>query len=184
MDIIFTCPNCRQELEADAAGAGTAIECPECGFEIQIPEPTPQNMKAAPARPNAPVTPRGSATPQGASPHSAAPAATATAPAPGKKEHRIALPTSGPAVKVEITRPTPSLEIAAKGIDKHLHIRTFLHAEHASHGTSAFDQAVSEFLQAVGEGNVHAVMPVQYSHVEPISKHVIGDFGVIVYYRT
>lgn len=183
MDIIFTCPNCRQELEADAAGAGTQIECPECGFEIQIPEPTPQNIKAT-SKPTGPVTPRGPTAPQGAAPHGASPAsaATATAPATGKKEHRISLP-SGPAVKAEITRSQPSLEIAAKGVDKRLHIRTFLHSEHAATGTSAFDQAVSNFLQAIGEGNIHAVLPVQYSHVEPISKHVIGDFGVIVYYR-
>src|ERR1041385_14049 len=38
MDIIFNCPECEQELEVDAAGAGSEIECPSCGETILIPQ--------------------------------------------------------------------------------------------------------------------------------------------------
>ena len=159
MDVVFTCPNCRQELEADAAGAGTEINCPECRFALTIPEPTPQNIKVLPAT------------------------SQAAAAAAEKKEHRISLPKPDKTVKVEIGRPKPSLEVAAKGADKLLRIKTFLRADYATQGAGAFDKAVSEFLQSVGEGNVHAVMPVQYSHLDPVSKQVLGDFGVMVYHR-
>ncbi|HEY6166589.1 MAG TPA: hypothetical protein VI454_01025 [Verrucomicrobiae bacterium] len=159
MDVVFTCPNCRQELEADAAGAGTEINCPECRFALTIPEPTPQNIKVMPA------------------------ASQAAAAEADKKEHRISLPKPDKKVKVEISRPKPSLEVAAKGVDKMLRIKTFLREDYAAHGPGAFDKAVSDFLQSVGDGNIHAVMPVQYSHVDPVSKQTLEDFGVVVYHR-
>jgi ribosomal protein S27E len=37
MDIIFNCPNCEQELEVDASGAGSEIECPSCEETITNP---------------------------------------------------------------------------------------------------------------------------------------------------
>jgi len=159
MDLTFTCPNCRQELEADAGGAGTDIECPECGFAITIPDPTPMNIKVVPA------------------------GTQAAAVVAEKKEHKIALPKSGAAVKVEISRPTPTLELAAKGADKTLRIRTFLHADYAALGAGAFDKAVSDFLRGVGEGNIHALLPVHYSRVDPVHKQLVTEFGVIVYHR-
>jgi len=158
MDIIFTCPNCRQELESDAGGTGTEIQCPECGFTLTIPEASPQNIKVTPAI--------------------SQPAAVAE-----KKEHRFVIPASGKKVKVEISRPRPSLEVAAKGTDKQPRIKTFLHSEYSARGAGAFDQAVSDFLHATGDGNIHAVMPVHYSHFDPESKQVLGDFGVVVYHR-
>ena len=37
MDIVFSCPKCRQNLTVDEAGAGMSIPCPACGKEITIP---------------------------------------------------------------------------------------------------------------------------------------------------
>jgi DNA-directed RNA polymerase subunit RPC12/RpoP len=143
MDLVFMCPNCKQELEADASGAGTEIECPECGFGLTIPEPTPQNIKVLPAATHAP------------------------APA----ERPLTLPKADTKkAKIEIRRPTPSLEVAAKGVDRRPRIKTFLRSSYPS--VEAFDQAVSEFLQHCGEAHVHAVLPVGGS-----------ESGVIVYHR-
>jgi DNA-directed RNA polymerase subunit RPC12/RpoP len=144
MDLIFTCPNCRQELEADAAGAGTEIQCPECGFSLTIPEPTPQNIKVTPAH----------------------------APTPAPADKPLTVPKADTKrAKIEISRPTPSLEVAAKGVDRQPRLKTFLRAAHPS--AEAFDQAVSAFLQHCGEGHIHAVLPLGGP-----------EAGVIVYYRS
>src|ERR1700744_1745709 len=41
MDITFKCPSCEQELEVDASGAGSEIECPACSTRISVPFPEP-----------------------------------------------------------------------------------------------------------------------------------------------
>ncbi len=45
MDLMFVCPNCKQELEADTSLAGTQIQCPACAHRITIPEPDPTTVK-------------------------------------------------------------------------------------------------------------------------------------------
>ena len=45
MDLMFVCPNCKQELEADSSLAGTQIQCPACSHRITIPEPDPTTVK-------------------------------------------------------------------------------------------------------------------------------------------
>src|SRR3954469_23428951 len=40
--MIFECPNCRQSLEVENAGAGQAIHCPPCGEPVIIPDPFAQ----------------------------------------------------------------------------------------------------------------------------------------------
>ena len=47
MDVLFTCPNCKQQLEADSTLSGTSISCPACNGSIIIPEPDPANVKAS-----------------------------------------------------------------------------------------------------------------------------------------
>jgi hypothetical protein len=47
MDIEFKCPNCEQDLSADANDAGTEIECPACHANIVIPQGTPVAAGAA-----------------------------------------------------------------------------------------------------------------------------------------
>jgi len=48
MDLVFKCPNCEQELEVDASGAGTEIECPSCQQTITVPAPVPVPPPAPP----------------------------------------------------------------------------------------------------------------------------------------
>jgi DNA-directed RNA polymerase subunit RPC12/RpoP len=44
MDISFKCPICDQELEVDASGAGSTIECPSCSNSITVPNPDPSTV--------------------------------------------------------------------------------------------------------------------------------------------
>jgi len=46
MDLIFKCPHCEQELEVDAGGAGSSIQCPSCLNTITVPS-QPGNSPAA-----------------------------------------------------------------------------------------------------------------------------------------
>ena len=46
MDVTFTCPNCKQQLEAPVSLAGSAINCPACNHQLVIPVADPANVKA------------------------------------------------------------------------------------------------------------------------------------------
>src|SRR5882672_4592476 len=37
MDITFSCSNCDQKLIVDELGAGTSIDCPQCGKPVYVP---------------------------------------------------------------------------------------------------------------------------------------------------
>lgn len=165
MDLVFACPNCRQELEADAAGAGTEIECPQCGYGIVIPDPTPQNIRA---------------TPVGAA-H--APAGGGAASAAHGKERKFTLPVSDKKVKIDIARPGPSLEMETRGLGKKPHLKCFKHADYAARGPEKFDQVVSEFLQSLGENCLISAHAIQYSYVDAATKQALTDFGVMICYK-
>jgi DNA-directed RNA polymerase subunit RPC12/RpoP len=55
MDISFKCPICDQELEVDASGAGSTIECPACNNSITVPQPDPSTLVATPVAPPPPL---------------------------------------------------------------------------------------------------------------------------------
>jgi DNA-directed RNA polymerase subunit RPC12/RpoP len=156
MDITFTCPNCRQELEVDADGAGTQIECPECGHELTIPEPTPVNIKVLPV--------------------------TATA-AGAQAKTQLTLPKRAKPAQVTIEKPRASLELEAKGATKKLLVKCLRHGDHVQNGKDNFEQAASEFLQKVGDANLVGMHPIQYSHVDLASGHTVSDYGLLVVYR-
>src|SRR5438552_1297979 len=48
MDMIFNCPNCKQQLEAETGMAGSEIACPSCNASFVVPEPNVQNIRANP----------------------------------------------------------------------------------------------------------------------------------------
>ena len=161
MDIVFTCPACRQELAVEASGAGSKIECPECGESIMIPEPSPVNIRAIPP---------------GGKP---APAAAAAA----TKEKHFTLPATGTKPKVSIERPRASLESEVKGVGKKLMLKCFRRADYLGQGPDAFEQAVSHFLQAAEEVNIHSLAPIHYSYADATSGAVMNDYGVMIYYK-
>ena len=47
MEIIFTCPACKQQLEADSSMSGSTINCPACTHPLVIPEADPSNLKSS-----------------------------------------------------------------------------------------------------------------------------------------
>jgi DNA-directed RNA polymerase subunit M/transcription elongation factor TFIIS len=38
-DLMFSCPECANALVVDRAGAGSVLDCPDCGASIQVPQP-------------------------------------------------------------------------------------------------------------------------------------------------
>lgn len=167
MDLVFACPNCRQELEADATGAGTEIECPQCGFGITIPDPTPQNIRATPA----------------SAVLAAATAAAAGTPGAPPKERKLIIPVSDKKAKIDISRPAPSLEMEAKAVGKKPMFKCFKHVDFAAHGTPAFEKAVSEFLQSLGENCLISAHPIHYSYIDAGTRQAMTDFGVMICYK-
>jgi DNA-directed RNA polymerase subunit RPC12/RpoP len=159
MDIVFNCPECRQELEVDESGAGSDIECPACGATITIPEPSPVNIRAIPAT--------GPANPGAAQ----------------AREKHLTVPV-GKKAPVQIERPKATLETQAKGLDKKLKVKTFRRSDYTTEPNNAFDKAVSDFLASLDDHAIHSLVPVHHSHVDAATGQVLNDYGVMVIYRS
>lgn len=155
MDLVFTCPNCRQELEVDSSGAGTEIDCPECGLAITIPDPTPQNIRATPI----------------------------SATAAGHQERHFSVPTSKRPIQVKIEKPRQPLEAAAKEGEKQLCVKCIRHHECVEGGRDRFDESVALILRSVGENNLVRISPIHYSFVDKASGNLLTDYGVLIVYR-
>jgi hypothetical protein len=157
MDISFKCPTCDQQLEVDATGAGSTIECPSCATVITVPGTAP-----APA-PETPETPE----------------------PPPKAEKHFTVPVRDGAPETEplIKKPNRPLEVAAKEDDKTVRIKTFKRSDCVEVGKDRFDELVSAFLAKVGQPNIISINPISYSYVELGSRAVLGDYGVTIVFR-
>jgi DNA-directed RNA polymerase subunit RPC12/RpoP len=155
MDLVFTCPNCRQELEVDSSGAGTEIDCPECGSPITIPEPTPHNIRATPL----------------------------SSTAGGQLEKHFRVPVSKKPVTVQIAKPLPPLEVQAKTGERRLTIKCIRRADCVEGGQDKFESKVAQFLQAIGDAHVVSILPIAYSTLDPASKQPLADYGVMIVYK-
>ena len=153
MDITFKCPNCEQELEVDASGAGSDIECPACSKTITVPVPEFAETPAA----NAP--------------------ASATPPAPPPKEEKhFAVPVHAHSAEALIKKPNARpLEVVAKEGDKTLRIKTFKRTDCQEVGKDHFDETVSAFLEKVGQANIVSVSSINYSYMELSSRQILTD---------
>jgi hypothetical protein len=159
MDITFKCPHCDQELEVDAAGGGSNIDCPSCTRSITVPAAEPHNGETA------------------------APAATITVSAAPKAEKHFSVPEHAGPTEALIQKPNRPLEIAAKDSDKKVRIKTFKHTDCHEVGKDRFDEVVSGFLDKVGWANVISVTPVTYSYLQLDTRANISDYGVLIVYR-
>ena len=155
MDIVFKCTNCDQELAVDMEGAGSEIECPTCNTKLVVPEPTPQNLQV--------INPI---------------ANTAGA----KMEKHFKVPQRKTA-DVLITKPKPTLEVAAKESDKKIRVKTIKHGECQEVGKDRFDEIATEFLQKIGQENIIALHPFTYSHSDAAGTKVIDDFGLMIVFK-
>ena len=159
MDIIFKCTSCGQELEVDAAGAGSEINCPTCNTVLTIPDATPDNASIP--------TPVGKAS---------APSA------PQKVEKHFAVPQRK-APDVLIKKPNVPLEVAAKESDRKIRVKTIRHGDCIEVGKDKFDETITEFLQKVGYENVISITPVNYSHTDAAGRNLVQDYGVMIVFK-
>lgn len=154
MDIIFKCPNCEQELEVDASGAGTQINCPSCNAAITVPNPEPANIVTMPDVTNA-----------------------------ARLEEKHYTVPHDKVPETLIQRPNRPLELTAKDGDKKLRVRTIRRSECQEVGRDHFDERVSEFLEQVGQANIVSITSVNYSHPDAGGHHVVMDYGVLIVFK-
>jgi DNA-directed RNA polymerase subunit RPC12/RpoP len=156
MDLIFKCPHCDQEMEVDASGSGTEIECPSCNRTIIIPEATPQNLLT--------LNPIASS-------------------AAARESKHFKVPVRAAPSEVLIEKSKPTLDVAAKETEKQLRVKTIRHSDCAEVGKDRFDAIVTELLQKIGAENIVSINPINYSHVEISSQKIVTDFGVMIVFR-
>ncbi|MBM3839150.1 MAG: hypothetical protein FJ398_14525 [Verrucomicrobia bacterium] len=155
MNMIFSCPNCKQQLEAETSMAGTQIACPSCNTPIVIPEPDVMNVRANPM------------------------ASSAAA----KEEHHFSVPVHEGPAEVLITKSAPTLEVSAKDGSKKMRMKCIRRTDCVEVGRDRFDDIVSEFLNKVGEDNIVSITPLTYTHMDLGSRQLLTDFGVMIVYK-
>ena len=156
MDVTFICPSCRQELEADAALAGTQIQCPSCAHRITIPEADPATVKAL------------------------NPIATSAA---AREEKHFSVPVHDAPTEVLIQKPPPPLEVAAKDTEKKMRVKTIRRTDCMELGHDNFDKFVSEFLAKIGQENIISINTFAYTHLDIGSQKLMTDFGIMIVYK-
>jgi hypothetical protein len=178
MDIIFNCPNCEQELEVDASGAGSEISCPSCEETITIPQPGTKGTRTI-----------GTESPQGGLPTFASapsdtmnPANPIASSAAAKIERHLKVPVRKTSESL-IAKPLVPLEAAAKNSDKKMRVKTIRHTDCIEVGHDKFDEFVTNFLQKVGEQNIVSLTPLVYTHVDIGSQKILSDYAVLVVYK-
>jgi DNA-directed RNA polymerase subunit RPC12/RpoP len=170
MDLIFNCPKCGQELEVDASGVGEEISCPACSQKITIPDNGAVTPPAAGAEP---------AAPRWGGPMVNAIASSAAA----KVEKHLKVPVHTAPAEALIAKPLVPLEVAAKGADRHLRVKSIRHVDCVEVGRDKFDDVVGSFLEKVGQENLVSVTPLNYSHLDIASQKQLTDYGVLIIYR-
>lgn len=155
MDMIFACPNCKQQLEAETSMAGNKIACPSCNVSIEIPEADVMNVRANPM------------------------AASAAA----KEEYHFKVPDHEEPSETLIQKPNPPLEAAAKGGDKMLRMKCIRRTDCVEVGKDRFDEIVTDFLSDIGEAKVISITPLAYTHRDLGSGDLMTDFGVMIVYK-
>jgi len=157
MDITFTCPNCKQQLEAPTSLAGSTINCPACNHQLVIPEPDPANVR---------------------------PGAADDGNASRQEEKHFVVPVSEKPTASLIHKPLPPLEVAAR-LDgqKEMRVRCIRHSDCVEVGKDKFDDIVTDFLNKTGEGNVINVSTFNYEHLDLGTRQMVTDYGIMILYR-
>ena len=155
MDVMFICPTCKQQLEADSGLAGSSIECPACQAMIVVPAPDPANTRTS--------------NPTHAS-------------AGAKEEKHFAVPVSEAPTTSLIQKPPPPLEAQQAG-DKQIRTKCIRRIDCVEVGKDHFDEFVTKFLVGVGEANIISINTINYTHVDMGSRQILTDYGVMVVYR-
>ncbi|MBI5386309.1 MAG: hypothetical protein HZA90_16690 [Verrucomicrobia bacterium] len=154
MDINFKCPHCGQDLTVDASGAGMQIECPACAKSIEVPPAPPEKSLNV-----------------------------IMGSAAAKEDKHFVVPQHDKKKEVAIEKPKPTLETAAKETDKKVKVRTIRRSDCFEVGKDHFDEMVSSILEKIGEENIKAITPINYTHQDLATRQWIQDFGVIIVYK-
>jgi DNA-directed RNA polymerase subunit RPC12/RpoP len=155
MDLVFKCPHCDQQLEVDAGGAGSSLQCPSCGNTITVP-----NQESAPPPPPPPPPP----------------------PKAPEPKH-FSVPTHEKVADPLIQKANRPLDVVAKDGDKKMRIRTFKRSDCLEVGKDRFDEKVSEFLEHVGQANIVSINTVNYSAIDMATHNMLEDYGVLVVFK-
>jgi hypothetical protein len=156
MEVMFTCPNCKQQLEADANMAGSSINCPACQAVIVIPAADPANTRVG-----------------NASSTSAA----------AKEEKHFAVPVGEAPTASLIQKANPPLEAARSVGDKQMRVKCIRRTDCVEVGKDHFDEVVSKVLVSIGESNVISINAISYTHVDMGSRQILTDYGVMIVYK-
>lgn len=156
MELSFSCPKCKQDLEADEGWAGKEIQCPSCGTTLTVPHPAAESS------------------------HTTNPIAS-SAHAREAPRH-FSVPMHDTPTELLIEKPLPPLEVA-KDADKKLRIRCIKRTECVEVGKDRFDDVVSEFLGKIGEANIVSINTLAYTHLDIGSQKLMTDYGVMIVYK-
>lgn len=173
MDVIFDCPHCEQELEVDASGAGSEIECPSCGEKITIPKLGDPGTRVSGGVDLAGSPEEGTAAPINPIASSAA----------AKVEMHLKVPVRTTPTETLITKPPAPLEVAARESDKRIRIKSIRHSDCVEVGHDRFDEVASQFLVKVGEKNIISITPFNYTHLDLGSQKLMTEYGLMIIYR-
>ena len=158
MDITFTCPNCKQQLEAPTSLSGSTINCPSCNQQLVIPEADPANLRT------------GGPSDDGN--------------AARLEDKHFVVPVSERPTESLIHKPLPPLDVSARTDGaKTLRIRCIRHSDCVEVGKDRFDEIVSDFLDKVGEPNVVNVSVFNYEHLDLGTRQMVTDYGIMVVFR-
>lgn len=157
MDIVFTCPSCKQQLEAPISLSGTSISCPSCNHQLVIPAADPTNLRVgSPTEGNAAA----------------------------KEEKHFSVPVSEAPTQSLIQKPLQPLENAARTDGtKEMRVRCIRHSDCVEVGKDRFEEVVSDFLNKVGEINVTNISVFNYQHLDLATRQMVTDYGILVVYR-
>jgi hypothetical protein len=172
MDIIFNCPKCEQELEVDSTGAGSGIDCPSCGETIIIPQVGTKGTRTS-----------GADIPDSLPEATASPVNPIATSAAAKIEMHLKVPVHAKPSESLIAKPLPPLEVAAKGSEKKIRIKTIRHTDCIEVGHDRFDEFVSQFLSKVGEANIVSINSINYTFLDIGTQKLMTEYGVMVIYK-
>jgi hypothetical protein len=120
------------------------------------------------------------APPAGHAPHSGSAIATSAA---AKIEMHLKVPVNAKPTASLITKPLPPLEVAAKETDKKMRVKTIRHTDCIEVGHDKFDEVVTNFLERVGEQNIHSISPMTYTHLDIGSQKLMTEYAIMIVYR-
>ena len=156
MDITFHCPHCKQTLEVDASAAGQPIQCPACHAEITVPAPDVTNIHAA---------------------HSSIASSAAA-----KVEHHFSVPVHEGPAELLIKRAAKEEEVILEG-PKKIKLKIFRHTDCVEVGRDRYEEMVGAFLNKVGEENIISLTPLNYTHIDLATCHILTEYAIQIIYR-